>query len=127
MATMTSITDICNRSLQKFGTRTTVTDAQIANNSSNESIQFNICYAEVRDKLLRMAPWDSALKTANLTYISSVPGTPENVSPATSLWQPGQPSPPWAYEYQYPTDCLRACWVIPANQTGGGSGIPISP
>ena len=123
---MTSVTDVCNRSLQKIGTRTTVTDAEIAASSTNEAIQFNLCYAEVRDKLLRMAPWDSGLKTANLTYITSVPGTPENTSAATPLWQPGIPAPPWAYEYQYPVDCLRMCWLIPANQTGFASGVPIT-
>lgn len=123
---MTSVTDVCNRSLQKIGTRTTVTDAEIANNTSNEAIQFNLCYTEIRDKLLRMAPWDSGLKTANLTYITSVPGTPENTSAATNLWQPGQPSPPWGYEYQYPVDCLRMCWLIPAIQTGFAGGVPIT-
>lgn len=123
---MTSVTDICNRSLQTLGTRTTVSDAELAAGSTNEAIQFNIIYANIRDDLLRMAPWDFALKTANLTYITSVPGTPENTSPATPLWQPGQPAPPWAYEYQYPVDCLRACWIIPANQTGFAGGVPIT-
>jgi hypothetical protein len=123
---MTSVTDICNRSLQTFGTRTTVTDAEIAGNTTNEAIQFNLCYANMRDDLLRMAPWDCALRTRNLTYISSVPGTPENTSPATTLWTPGQPAPPWAYEYQYPVDCLRAVMIIPANQTGYSGGIPIT-
>ncbi len=123
---MTSVTDICNRALQSIGTRTTVTDGELVAGSSNEAIQFNLIYANMRDDLLRMAPWDCALKTANLTYISSVPGTPENTSAATPLWTPGQPAPPWAYEYQYPVDCLRAVYVIPANQTGFASGIPIT-
>lgn len=123
---MTSVTDVCNRSLQKIGTRTSVTDAELVGNLSNEAIQFNICYTEVRDKLLRMAPWDSGLKTANLVYITSVPGTPENTSAAQNLWMPGIPSPPWAYEFQYPVDCLRMCWLIPANQTGFASGVPIT-
>ena len=123
---MTSVTDICNRSLQTIGTRTTVTDAELAASSTNEAIQFNLIFENLRDDLLRLAPWDCALKTANLTYISSVPGTPENTSPATQLWTPGQPAPPWAYEYQYPVDCLRAVYVIPANQTGFASGVPIT-
>lgn len=123
---MTSVTDLCNRSLQTLGTRTTVSDTELANNSSNEAIQFNLIYENLRNDLLRMAPWDCSLKTANLTYISSVPGTPENTSAATPLWTPGQPAPPWAYEYQYPVDCLRACWIIPANQTGYASGVPIT-
>jgi hypothetical protein len=123
---MTTNTDICNRSLQVIGTRTTVTDAELAASSTNEAIQFNLIYANMRDDLLRMAPWDCSLKTANLTYITSQTGTPENTSPATQLWQPGQPSPPFAYEYQYPVDCLRACWMIPANQTGFAGGVPIT-
>lgn len=123
---MTSVTDIVNRALQTIGTRTTVTDAELLANSTNEAIQANLILENMRDDLLRMAPWDCALKTANLTYITSSPGTPENTSAATQLWEPGQPAPPWAYEYQYPVDCLRACYIIPANQTGFAGGVPIT-
>lgn len=123
---MTTVTDIYNLALQTLGTRTTVTDSQVANNSTNEAIQLNLVYANIRDDILRLAPWDCAIRTANLTYITSSPGTPENTSAATTLWEPGQPPPPWAYEYQYPVDCLRACWVIPATQTGFASGVPIT-
>ena len=123
---MTSVTDICNRALQGIGTRTTVTDAELAANSTNEAIQFNLSYANNRNDLIRMAPWNATTKTANLTYITSIPGTPENSSAATTLWEPGQPAPPWAYEYQYPVDCLRACLIIPANQTGFSGGVPIT-
>src|SRR5262249_45958163 len=104
----------------------TVTDSEIANNTSNEAIQFNLMYNETRDDLLRMAPWDCAMKTANLTYLTSQPGTPENTSATTNLWAPGQPAPPWAYEYQYPVDCLMARWVIPSTQTGYAGGTPIT-
>lgn len=123
---MPSNTDIVNRALQTIGTRTTVTDAELANNSSNEAIQANLILAEFRDDLLRMAPWDCAFNYANLTYITSVPGTPENTSAATTLWEKGQPPPPWAYEYQYPVDCLRACMIVPSNQTGFSGGVPIT-
>src|SRR5271165_2983206 len=112
---MTTATDIVNRALQTPGTRTTVTDAELAANSTNEAIQANLKLDEVRRTLLRMAPWNMAMKTVNLVYITSMPGTPENTSAATTLWQPGQPAPPWCYEYQYPVDCLRACWIIPAT------------
>lgn len=123
---MTTVTDICNRMLQKMGTRTTVTSAEITNNTTNEAIQFNLIYAELRDTLLRKAPWNCAMRTANLTYITSQPGTPENTSAATNLWEPGQPAPPWAYEYQYPVDCLQPRWVIPSTQTGYAGGVPIT-
>jgi hypothetical protein len=123
---MTTNTDIVNRALQTIGTRTTVTDAELAANDTNEAIQANLIFANMRDDLLRMAPWNCALKTANLTYISSTPGTEENTSVATTLWQPGQPAPPWAYEYQYPVDCLRAVYIVPANQSSGDLPIGLS-
>lgn len=123
---MTSLTDIVNRAMQVPGTRTDVTDAELAANSTNEAIQVNLVINQLRRRLLRMAPWDCALKTANLVYVTSTPGTPENISAATTLWQLGQPSPPWSYEYQYPVDCVRACWLIPATQTGFAGGIPIT-
>lgn len=123
---MTANVDIVNRALQTFGTRTTVTAGELVANSTNEAIQANLVLTPSRRQLLRMAPWSCGLKTINLVYVSSVPGTPENVSPVTPLWQPGQPSPPWAYEYQYPVDCLRACWLIAASQTGFAGGVPIT-
>ena len=122
---MTTNTDIVNRALQNIGTRTTVSDAELIAGSSNEAIQANIILPQLRDDLLRMAPWNCAKQTANLTYITSSPGTPENTSGQTNLWQPGQPPPPWGYEYQYPVNCLLPCFVIPSSQTGF-TGIPIT-
>jgi hypothetical protein len=118
--------DMVNRALQTFGSRTTVTAAELGSNGSNEAIQANLIYVPFRRRLLRLAPWQCAFQTANLTYISSVPGTPENTSPATQLWAKGQPVPPWAYEYQYPVDCIRMCWITPQTATGFASGIPIT-
>src|SRR4051812_5750911 len=123
---MTTKSAIINLALQSFGSRTTVTDAELTANSTNEAIQANLTYENTRDSLLRMAPWDCAFAAMNLVYITSVPGTPENTSPATNLWTPGQPMPPWMYEYQYPVDCLRACWMIPAQQNGFADGVPIT-
>lgn len=123
---MTTTVDVVNRSLQAIGTRTTVTAAELANSTTNEAIQANISLTSNRDELLRMAPWDCATNFANLAYISSVPGTPENTSPGTTTWQKGQPPPPWAYEYQYPVDCLRALWIVPQFQTGFSGGVPIT-
>lgn len=123
---MTTKTDIVNRGLQFLGTRTTVSATELANNSSNEAIQSNLIYDDTRQSLIRMAPWDCAFNTANLVYITSAQGTPENTSPATSLWAKGQPAPPWAYEYQYPIDCLKACWAVPQYATGFAGGVPIT-
>lgn len=123
---MTSIVDIANRSFQAFGSRTNITAAELAANTTNEAIQFNLVYENVRDDLSRMAPWNCCFNYANLVYITSVPGTPENTSAPATLWAKGIPAPPWAYEYQYPIDCLRACYIIPATQTGFSGGVPIT-
>lgn len=123
---MTDVVAIVNRSLQVIGTRTTVTALELANETTNEAIQANLILENFRDDLLRMAPWDCAFNYNNLNYITSTPGTPENPSPATQLWAKGQPPPPWAYEYQYPVDCLRACWIVPATQTGFSGSVPIT-
>jgi hypothetical protein len=123
---VTAYVDIVNRALQIPGTRTTVTAAELLAGSSNEAIQANLLIDPIRRQLIRMAPWNFALRTANLVYITSSPGTPENTSAPTTLWAPGQPPPPWNYEYQYPVDCLRACFLIPATQTGFAGGIPIT-
>lgn len=123
---MPTLVDIVNRALMVCGTRTLVTAAELAANTTNEALQANLVLTSIRRKLFRMAPWSCSLKTANLVYITSAPGTPENPTAQTTLWQPGQPPPPYAYEYQYPVDCVRACWIIPATQTGFSGGIPIT-
>lgn len=124
---MTTEADIVNRALQVIGTRTTVTVGELSANSTNEAIQVNLILAKYRDQLLRMAPWNCGMAYKNLVYITSQPGTPENGSPVTSLWTPGQPPMGWAYEYLYPDDCLRACTVIPSMITGFAGGVPIYP
>jgi len=120
---MTTEVDVVNRALQAIGSQSTITSLT---ESSNEAIQASLVIDQLRDDLLRMAPWDCCTNYANLTYITSVPGTPENTSAGTTLWQKGIPAPPWAYEYQYPVDCLRAQFVIPQFQTGFSGGIPIT-
>jgi hypothetical protein len=100
--------------------------SEFANQTSNEAIQIQLVIYSLRDELLRMAPWDCAFNFNNLNYITSVPGTPENTSQITQTWVKGQPAPPWSYEYAYPGDCLRACWIVPWLNTGFASGVPIT-
>lgn len=123
---MATDVDVINLALQVIGTRTTVTSAEFAALSSNEAIQANLVIYKLRDDLLRMAPWNCAFNYANLTYITSAPGTPENATVGTTLWSKGQPPPPWVYEYQYPVDCLRAQKIVPQFQTGFAGGVPIT-
>ena len=123
---MTTKVDIVNRALQNMGTRTTVTAAELVAQSTNEAIQAELIYDNCRDDLSRMAPWNCTMQTRDLVYITSMPGTPENTSPATARWQQGQPAPPWQYEYQYPEDCLRPVTIVPTTATGSGINPPIT-
>ncbi len=123
---MTANLDIANRALQLVGTRTNMTSSEFTNQTSNEAIQSQLIMFKLRDDLIRMAPWDCVEKYANLVYITSVPTTPENATAGAPLWGPGIPAPPWAYEYQYPVDCLRAIKIIP-QYTAQAGGVPIFP
>lgn len=120
---MTSEVDVANRALQSIGTRTTI--ASLMENSP-EARQCSISIEPLRDELLRMAPWNCARNYNNLALICAAPGTPENPTAGTSTWQKGQPPPPWAYEYMYPTDCLRPLWIVPQFMTGFAAGVPIT-
>ena len=122
------IPGIVNLARQRIGTRTTVTAAELAANSTNEAIQANIALATTRDELLRLAPWQCSKGMAGLQYITSLPGTPENQSTPANLlmWTPGQPLPPWSYEYAYPVDCLRALWIVPQFNPGM-TGVGVYP
>lgn len=121
---MTTDVDIVNRSLAAIGTRTTV--ASFLENS-NEAKQANLLYGSLRDELIRLAPWNCTTNYAVLQLITAAPGTPENASNVgTIVWNKTIPAPPWAYEYAYPSDCLKALFIIPQFQTGFASGIPIT-
>jgi hypothetical protein len=120
---MTSITDIANRALAAIGTR-----SQIASLSeqSNEAIQCNIYIDTCRRQILRMAPWNSGKNFNTLSLVSAAPGTPENTSAGTAQWQKNQPPPGWAYEYAYPQDCVKPCYIVPQFSTGFSSTVPIT-
>lgn len=123
---MTANLDIGNRALQLMGSRTNMTLAEFNAQSSNEAIQCQLIMFQLRDELNRMAPWDCVTKWGSLTYITTVPGNPEQPNSGSPNWQPGQPPPPWSYEYQYPVDCLRGRMIIPQFTTQAG-GVPIYP
>lgn len=120
---MVSQTDIANRALTLIGTR-----SQIASLSeqSNEAIQANIYIDTCRRQILRIAPWNSAKNYNSLTLICAAQGTPENPSPGAPQWVKGLPPPPWAYEYAYPSDCIRPLYIVPQFTTGFSSGVPIT-
>lgn len=120
---MVATVDIANRALSAIGTRSQI--ASLTENSA-EARAANLLIEPLRDELLRMAPWNCATNFATLSLICAAPGTPENPTAGTTAWQKGQPAPPWAYEYAYPSDCLRPLWIVPQFTTGFASGVPIT-
>lgn len=120
---MVSQVDIANRALSAVGTR-----SQIASltEQSNEAICANKWIDTTRRQILRMAPWNSGKNFNSLTLICAAAGTPENPTTGTAQWQKGQPPPPWAYEYAYPSDCIKPVFVVPQFTTGFAGGIPIT-
>lgn len=120
---MVAEVDIANRALASIGTRSQI--ASLTENSE-EARTANLLIFALRDELLRMAPWNCATNFNNLTLVCAAPGTPENPTQVLAAWQKGIPAPPWAYEYLYPSDCLRPLWIVPQFSTGFASGVPIT-
>ncbi len=110
----TSDTAICNRALASIGTRSSIASLT---EQSNEAEQCNLIYTATRDEVLQMAFWNFAAKTDYLALLKSAPGTPSN--PTGSIaWSTAFPSPPWLYEYGYPSDCIQVRFLVPQIQTG---------
>lgn len=120
---MTTETDVANRALSAIGTRSSIASLSEV---SNEARAASLHIIPVRDELLRMAPWNCATNFNSLTVICSAPGTPENPTDTSTVWTKGLPPPPWAYEYGYPSDCIRPLWIVPQFTTGFAGGVPIT-
>lgn len=120
---MTSPVDIANRALSSIGTRSQIADFS---EDSNEAREVKLLFDPLRDEILRLAPWNCCFNYANLSLICSAPGTPENPTTGQNTWDKGIPPPPWSYEYAFPSDCLRAVFVVPQFTTGFTSGVPIT-
>ena len=120
---MVANVDIANRALSAQGGRSQIASL---NENSNEARAVNLWLVPLRDELLRMAPWNCATNYNNLSLLKSAPGTPENPSEGAAVWSKAIPPPPWAYEYAYPSDCIRPLWIVPQFSTGFSSGVPIT-
>lgn len=100
----TTALSICNRALLEIGAQ-----AQISsfNEASNEANAASTLYAPTRDMLLRAAHWNFTRKQASLSQLKAyqVNGTIQTGDAA--------PPVPWQYEYAYPSDCLKARYLVP--------------
>ena len=88
----TTALDICNLALAKVGASIQVTDIT-GTPTSNEAALCKLMYPLSRDFVLREAPWNFATKTAALAGSTTGPSH-------------------WAYQYDYPSDCIRLLKVL---------------
>src|ERR1700733_7110522 len=96
---MTTTTDIGNRALQLVGTRTTM--ASLAE-QSNEASQINLVFTAIQNWCSGLANWNFARNTALLNVFKVAVGP---------TWSNAYPSPGWNYQYQLPTDFIRAIYL----------------
>ena len=96
---------------------------------TNEALQF----IGSQEQIASLADGSPAANAAAAIYTPTVTLLLREIDPefaryttALTLSDAPTPIPPWAYEYQYPVDCLRAVQIIPANQTGFGGSTPIT-
>ena len=81
---------ICNMALARIGVSQYISSLT---ESSNEARTCNLFYSIVRDRVLEEMPWRFAVKQTTLQLTGTAPD-------------------PWAYQYRYPNDCLKAIRLL---------------
>lgn len=64
-------------------------------------------YSQTRDEILRRKDWGFANRNLTLNLLKSAPPGGYGMTP----WSNTYPLLPWAYEYTYPSDCIRLLYV----------------
>lgn len=106
---MASEVAICNRALAAIGSQSSISSLTEGTPEANACA---LIFADTRDEVQNMAFWNFCRKTATLGLIKSAPGTLTNPTGA-AVWSSAYPSPPWLYEYAYPSDCLQMRFIVP--------------
>lgn len=91
-----SVVDIYNWSLAALGNRSRV---QAADEESREALRCSLFYENVRDQILRSAPWDCARAFKRLAQSS------ERADDG-SAWTSVDPAPGWQFAYALPADFI---------------------
>lgn len=112
---------IVNIALASFGARGTVSSIN-PSDGSTEGDAASLIYATRTQGLMRGAHWDCLRKQALLTVVKAAPGTPENPDGTIT------PTPPipWLYSYAYPSDCLKARYILPFTPADASSNPPLT-
>ena len=106
-------TDIANQSLDAAGIEFTLGDIEEGSRAAQVILR---AYGQCLRQLLRAAHWGFARKQIPMQLLADATGNTPNVGTVVPV--------PWAYEYGYPEDCMKARFV-PWNQAQQqAAGIP---
>lgn len=106
---------IVNMALAEIGAQAQVSSINPSDGSAEGNVA-SLFYQPKIDDLHRAAHWNFARFQAPLTLLKAAQGTPENPTGTTTLIPPS----PWAYSYAYPSDCLKARYILPVMPTISG-------
>jgi hypothetical protein len=93
-------TDVAQQALDAAGIDYTLGDIE---NGTREGQVILRAYRQCLMQLHRAVHWDMARKQAPLTLLADSTGQTSNVGTLVPT--------PWAYEYSYPTDCMKARFI----------------
>lgn len=113
-----STVSVCNIALLSIGARAQISNFQ---ENSTESDACNTLFQFIFEMIARAANWNCFRAQTSLSLIAAAAGTPENPDGTTAL-----PPQPWLYSYLLPSDCLRAQFILPTNNTTLTGTIPIT-
>lgn len=108
-------TDVCNIALAEIGQRVQIASFNDGTPAANVARLF---YTPKLQMLARSAPWDSFRGQIALTLIKAA------VINGTLSADP--PPSPFAFQYQYPDDCLKARFLIPTLTSQPGTAVPLT-
>lgn len=106
-------TDVANLALAEGQTRTQINGFPPLDNSP-AAVASGLFFTPKTQALLRAAPWIFCRRQELLTLLKSYESTPSDLPPQ-----------PWRFMYLYPSDCLRARFLL-QYQTLTTSGVPFT-
>lgn len=114
---MASPVNICNIALAECGNRVSISDFDDGTPAADVAALF---YTPKMQMLARTAPWDSFRAQATLTLLKA--------TIIDGVVSDDPPPQPWGYMYQWPSDCLKARFLLPTLPTvAAGTPLTTSP
>ncbi len=108
------VVTVCNLGLAEVGGRVQISSL---NENSTQANTAKLFYTPKVQMLMRAAPWDSLRATIALTQLKAAV-----VNGVASASPPPQP---FLYEYAWPSDCLKARFLMP-TQNAPLAGTPLT-